>query len=101
MKNILLGVLVMITIMISYQVSFANTPASVEPKDVSNSANIDGVVNTKKTVANKGVINVEQIKNVDVIQSKPVLLAQASQSSATSHSFRFFEEAQHRCHHGR
>jgi len=86
MKNIYIAVLVMITIVMSYQVSFAKTTTSVEPKEVSNSANIDGVVNTKKTVANKSVVNVEKIKNVDVIQSKPVLLAQASQGTAASHS---------------
>ena len=48
MKNIYIAVLMMITIMMSYQVSFASTPASVEPKEVANSVNIDGVVNTKK-----------------------------------------------------
>jgi arylsulfatase len=69
-----LVVLLMITIMMGYQVSFANTTTSVEPKEVSNSVNIDGVVNA------------EQTKKDDVNQSKPVLLAQASQSSATSHS---------------
>ncbi len=109
MKNIYLGVLVMITIMMGYQVSFANTPASVEPKEVSNSVNIDGVVNAKKPekvnndpklndlktdkpvdsekkivkkiAANKGVVNAEQTKKDDVIQSKPVLLAQAAQTT--------------------
>jgi arylsulfatase len=113
-KKIYLIVLLMITIMMGYQVSFANTTTSVEPKEVSNSVNIDGVVNAqkpekvnsdpelnelkagnpvdsekkivKKPVAYKGVVNAEQTKKDDVNQSKPVLLAQASQSSATSHS---------------
>ena len=100
--------------MVCYQVSFANATTSVEPKEVSKSVNIDGVVNAKKTekvnsdtelnelkagnsvdseekivkkpVANKGVVKAEQTRKDDVNQSKPVLLAQASQGPATSHS---------------
>ena len=74
MKKAYLGTLVMIVVLLGNQVSFAQTPASVDPKEVSNSVNIDGVVNAEQTIKD------------DVNQSKPVLLAQASQSSTTSHS---------------
>ncbi len=43
-----LVVLLMITIMMGYQVSFANTTTSVKPKEVSKSVNIDSAVNAQK-----------------------------------------------------
>jgi arylsulfatase len=113
-KKMYLVVLVMIMIMVCYQVSFAKTTTSEQPKEVSKSVDIDGIVSAQKpekvnsgselnelkvgnpvdsekkivknTVAYKGVVNAEQTKKDDVNQSKPILLAQASQSTATSHS---------------